>query len=53
MKILLKLLQIKKLTDKNFPIAIDFKRKLNNLNLNIYHHLGIYAYKPEYFKKIN
>ena len=33
-----------KITDKNFPIALDFKRKANNLNSNIYHHLGIYAY---------
>ena len=41
-----------KITDKNFPIALDFKRKANNLNSNIYHHLGIYAYKPRILKKL-
>ena len=41
-----------KINDKNFPIALDFKRKENNLNLNIYHHLGIYAYKPEILKQL-
>ncbi len=41
-----------KITDKNFPIALNFKRKTNNLNLNIYHHLGIYAYKPEILKRL-
>ena len=41
-----------KITEKNFPIALDFKRKINNLNSNIYHHLGIYAYKTEVLKKL-
>jgi len=41
-----------KITDKNFPIALDFKRKANNLNSNIYHHLGIYAYKPMILKQL-
>ena len=41
-----------KITDKNFPIALDFKRKTKNLNSNIYHHLGIYAYKPSILKKL-
>ncbi len=41
-----------KVDDKNFPIALDFKRKVNNINLNIYHHLGIYAYKPNILKKL-
>ena len=41
-----------KITDKNFPLALDFKRKVNNLNSNIYHHLGIYAYKPNILKKL-
>jgi 3-deoxy-manno-octulosonate cytidylyltransferase (CMP-KDO synthetase) len=41
-----------KIDDKNFPIALDFKRKVNNLNLNFYHHLGIYAYKPNILKKL-
>ena len=41
-----------KMTNINFSIAKDFKRKLNNLDLNIYHHLGVYAYKPNVLKKI-
>jgi len=41
-----------KITDKNFPIALDFKRKVDDLNINIYHHLGVYAYKPDVLKKI-
>ena len=41
-----------KIDDKNFPIALDFKRKVNNTNSNIYHHLGIYAYKPNILKKL-
>ena len=41
-----------KITDNNFPVALDFKRKINNLNSNIYHHLGIYAYKPNILKKL-
>ena len=41
-----------KIDDKNFPIALDFKRKVNNSNSNIYHHLGIYAYKPNILKKL-
>ena len=41
-----------KITDNNFPIALDFKRKVDNLNINIYHHLGIYVYKPNVLKKL-
>ena len=41
-----------KIDDKNFPIALDFKRKANNSYSNIYHHLGIYAYKPDVLKRI-
>ena len=40
------------ISEKNFPIALDFKRKTNNLNSNIYHHVGIYSYKPEVLKKL-
>ena len=49
---IVKVITHSKITDKNFPIAIDFKRKVNNLNSNIYHHLGIYAYKPNTLKKL-
>ena len=40
------------ISEKNFPIALDFKRKTNNLNSNIYHHVGIYSYKQEVLKKL-
>ena len=41
-----------KISDQNFPVALDFKRKVDDLNTNIYHHLGIYAYKPDVLKRI-
>ena len=41
-----------KITNENFPIALDFKRKTNDQIINIYHHIGIYAFKPEILKKI-
>ena len=41
-----------KITNKNFPIALDFKRRANDQIINIYHHIGIYAFKPEILKKI-
>ena len=49
---IVKVITESKITDVNFPIAKDFKRKLKNLELNTYHHLGIYTYKPEVLKKI-
>ena len=42
----------KKINDQNFPVALDFKRKVNDFNANIYHHLGVYAYKPDVLKRI-
>ena len=41
-----------KINEQNFPIALDFKRKVNDPKFNIYHHLGIYAYKPDILKRI-
>jgi len=41
-----------KITNENFPIALDFKRIVNDQIINIYHHIGIYAFKPEILKKI-
>ncbi len=41
-----------KLNEQNFPIAKNFERKVNDLNSNVYHHLGIYAYKPNILEKI-
>ena len=49
---IVKVITDSKITNENFTTAIDFKRKLKNLNLNIYHHLGVYAYKPEVLKKL-
>jgi len=49
---IVKVITDSKVTSENFTIAIDFKREIKNLNLNIYHHLGIYAYKPEILKKL-
>ncbi len=49
---IVKVITDEKINDRNFPIAIDFKRIINNLNSNIYHHLGVYAFKPSILKKI-
>ena len=49
---IVKVITDSKVTSKNFPFAIDFKRKIKNLNLNTYHHLGVYAYRPEVLKKL-
>ena len=49
---IVKVITDNKVTNENFTVAIDFKRKIKNLNLNIYHHLGVYAYKPEVLKKL-
>ena len=41
-----------KITNENFPIALDFKRRANDQIINIYHHIGIYAFKPKILKNI-
>lgn len=46
-----KVITEKVLEDKNFPIALNFKRKINEINNNIYHHLGIYCYSVEALEK--
>ncbi len=51
-KNIVKVITDKKITNENFTTAIDFKRTLNETKLNIYHHIGVYAYKPEILKKI-
>ena len=40
----------KNLDINNFPEAINFMRKVDEQNENIYHHLGIYCYKKEVLK---
>ena len=49
---IVKVITENKITNENFPIALDFKRRANDQNINIYHHIGIYAFKPEILKKI-
>ena len=49
---IVKVITDSKITNENFTFAVDFKRKINNLNLNTYHHLGVYAYKPKVLKKL-
>ena len=49
---IVKVITENKITNENFPIALDFKRKTNDQIINIYHHIGIYAFKPEILKKI-
>ena len=36
-----------KLSNINFPEAINFERKISSNNENFYHHLGIYCYQLE------
>ena len=49
---IVKVITESKITNENFPIALDFKRIVNDQIINIYHHIGIYAFKPEILKKI-
>ena len=49
---IVKVITENKITYQNFPIALDFKRNVKNLNTNIYHHLGIYAYRQDILKRI-
>ena len=49
---IVKVITDNKINDQNFPVALDFKRKVDDFNTNIYHHLGVYAYKPDVLKRI-
>ena len=41
-----------KLSNKNFPIALNFSRKkIHQKSKNIYHHIGIYIYKVNILEK--
>ena len=41
------------LDSQNFPLALKFQRKINQSeNRNVFHHIGIYAYKTEILEKI-
>ena len=49
---IVKVITKKKLENNNFVEAVDFSRQnLPNQNLNIYHHIGIYAYKVSVLEK--
>ena len=47
---IVKVITKENLDNENFPIAINFTRKIFEKNTNIYHHLGIYCYKKETLK---
>ena len=49
---IVKVITENKITKENFTIAIDFKRRVNDKVTNIYHHIGVYAFKPKILKKI-
>ena len=44
---IVKVITKNKISNTNFPLALDFKRKVKDLKPTIYHHLGIYGYKPD------
>ena len=49
---IVKVITKKKLENNNFVEAVNFSRKnLSNQNFNIYHHIGIYAYKASVLEK--
>jgi 3-deoxy-manno-octulosonate cytidylyltransferase (CMP-KDO synthetase) len=48
---LVKVITKKNLDNLNFPEAVNFVRKLNNYNQNIYHHLGVYCFQLETLRK--
>jgi len=49
---IVKVITKKKLENNNFVEAVNFSRQnLPNQNLNIYHHIGIYAYKVSILEK--
>ena len=51
-KNIVKVITKKKIENNNFVEAINFSRQnLPNQNFNIYHHIGIYAYKATVLKK--
>ena len=45
-----KVITKEELTNKNFPEAINFSRKISDQNKKIYQHLGIYCYQKETLK---
>jgi 3-deoxy-manno-octulosonate cytidylyltransferase (CMP-KDO synthetase) len=48
-----KVITKEKLNNNNFPIALNFTRKeLSKNSQNIYHHIGMYAYKVKVLEKI-
>ena len=36
---------------QNFPIAINFQRKISMIEKNIYHHIGVYCYSKDILEK--
>ena len=51
-KNVVKVITQEKLDDNNFPLALDFTRSnLKKIKKNIYHHIGIYSFKPKILTK--
>ena len=49
---IVKVISKEKINYENFPTALNFTRKaLSKIESNIYHHIGIYAYKAEILEK--
>ena len=49
-KNIVKVITEENLNNSNFPVAINFMRKISTQTKNIYHHLGIYCYQRETLK---
>ncbi len=50
---IVKVITENKITETNFPLAFQFKRKINQaMEENIYHHIGVYEYDVNILKKI-
>tara|TARA_Y100000590_G_scaffold416967_1_gene516212 strand:+ start:374 stop:1114 length:741 start_codon:yes stop_codon:yes gene_type:complete len=50
---IVKVITKEKITETNFPLAFEFKRKINQVMENyIYHHIGVYEYDVNILKKI-
>ncbi len=50
---IVKVITKEKITETNFPLAFEFKRKINQVMENyIYHHIGVYEYDVNILKTI-
>ena len=50
---IVKVITKKELNSKSFPLALKFQRKIDQIQKkNVFHHIGIYAYKTKVLEKI-